>query len=247
MKKIFSKLIGATLGLALAIGVGVGVASNKNIDQVKADVGGTPTGAWGAITSANEIVAGTDYLLGYKDNNGVLCYSKSTALSSKALQTSSTLSQAKIVRFVAATDGWNIQINSSVFVGNTSGKTDLVSKNSGGDDSGYVWAPTVHTNGDIYFTANDATRFLGAASANTNANLKGYATSNGLNTYPRVTAYKLKTLSSIAVQTAPTKTTYFAGENFDPTGLVITRNFSDSTSDTYTYDGHTSEFSFSDP
>lgn len=53
------------------------------------------------------------------------------------------------------------------------------------------------------------------------------------------------TLSSISVSTAPTKTTYTAGENFDPTGLVITRNYSDSTSDTYAYAGHTSEFTFS--
>ena len=52
------------------------------------------------------------------------------------------------------------------------------------------------------------------------------------------------TLSSISVSTAPTKTTYTAGEYFSPTGLVITRTYSDSTSDTYAYAGHTSEFSF---
>lgn len=54
-----------------------------------------------------------------------------------------------------------------------------------------------------------------------------------------------KTLSSISVSTAPTKTTYTAGETFDPTGLVITRTYSDSSTDTYTYAGHTSEFAFS--
>jgi hypothetical protein len=53
------------------------------------------------------------------------------------------------------------------------------------------------------------------------------------------------TLSSISVSTAPTKTKYLVGDNFDPTGLVITRTYSNSTSDTYTYSGHTSEFSFS--
>lgn len=52
------------------------------------------------------------------------------------------------------------------------------------------------------------------------------------------------TLSSISVSTAPTKTTYTEGETFDPTGLVITRNYSNSTSDTYTYANHTSDFSF---
>ena len=53
-----------------------------------------------------------------------------------------------------------------------------------------------------------------------------------------------KTLSSISVSTAPTKTSYTVGQYFDPTGLVIQRNYSDSTHDTYSYAGHTSEFSF---
>ncbi len=54
-----------------------------------------------------------------------------------------------------------------------------------------------------------------------------------------------KTLESISVSTAPTKTTYEAGEYFNPTGLVITRTYDDSTFDTYTYADHTSEFTFS--
>lgn len=54
-----------------------------------------------------------------------------------------------------------------------------------------------------------------------------------------------KTLSSISVATAPTKTSYTVDEYFDPTGLVINRTYSDSSSDTYTYSGHTSEFTFS--
>lgn len=51
--------------------------------------------------------------------------------------------------------------------------------------------------------------------------------------------YTPKTLSSIAVKTAPAKTTYEAGEFFDPTGLVITATYSDSTTRdiSYTSDG----------
>lgn len=52
------------------------------------------------------------------------------------------------------------------------------------------------------------------------------------------------TLSSISVKTAPTKVTYTEGEKFNPSGLVITRNFSDNISDDYAYAGHESEFSF---
>lgn len=53
-----------------------------------------------------------------------------------------------------------------------------------------------------------------------------------------------KTLTEIEVSTYPTKLSYVIGETFDPTGLIISRIYSDSSSDTYTYAGHTSEFSF---
>ncbi|MCQ2205967.1 MAG: bacterial Ig-like domain-containing protein [Bacteroidaceae bacterium] len=54
-----------------------------------------------------------------------------------------------------------------------------------------------------------------------------------------------KTLSSIAVKTAPTKTTYTEGENFDPAGLVITATYSDSDPEDIAYSGNESDFSFS--
>lgn len=53
------------------------------------------------------------------------------------------------------------------------------------------------------------------------------------------------TLSSIAVKTAPTKLSYTEGEYFDPTGLVITRTYSDDTHSDWTYADHTSDFTFS--
>lgn len=52
-----------------------------------------------------------------------------------------------------------------------------------------------------------------------------------------------KTLTDIDVQTSP-ETSYEVGDTFNPTGLVITRTYSDSSTDTYAYAGHTSEFSF---
>lgn len=53
------------------------------------------------------------------------------------------------------------------------------------------------------------------------------------------------TLSSIAIKTAPTKTSYTEGEYFDPTGLVITRTYSDDSYSDWTYADHTSDFTFS--
>ncbi|MCQ2310675.1 MAG: InlB B-repeat-containing protein [Paludibacteraceae bacterium] len=52
------------------------------------------------------------------------------------------------------------------------------------------------------------------------------------------------TLSSIAVKTPPTKTSYTAGDNFDPTGLVITKTMSDESTEDVAYKDESSSFSF---
>ncbi|MDD6123404.1 MAG: bacterial Ig-like domain-containing protein [Bacteroidales bacterium] len=46
----------------------------------------------------------------------------------------------------------------------------------------------------------------------------------------------LKSLSSVAVSGAPTKTTYEAGDAFDPAGLVVTGTYSDGSNATFTED-----------
>ena len=53
------------------------------------------------------------------------------------------------------------------------------------------------------------------------------------------------TLTGITVKTAPTKTTYCEGDYFDPTGLVITASFSNSTSLDIPYAGNEAKFTFS--
>ena len=53
------------------------------------------------------------------------------------------------------------------------------------------------------------------------------------------------TLSSISVKTAPTTTTYTEGDYFSPTGLVITKTMSNSTTEDVAYSGNESDFSFS--
>lgn len=71
--------------------------------------------------------------------------------------------------------------------------------------------------------------------------------SSGSSNYSNAYLYALtpnKTLSEIDISTYPTKLTYEVGEYFNPTGLVISRTYDDNSSDTYTYAGHTTEFSF---
>lgn len=57
--------------------------------------------------------------------------------------------------------------------------------------------------------------------------------------------YTPKSISSIAVKTAPTKTSYEAGDSFDPTGLVITATYSDNSTRDIAYADTSSGFEFS--
>ena len=52
-------------------------------------------------------------------------------------------------------------------------------------------------------------------------------------------------LTSISVKTAPTKVSYTAGDRFDPTGLVLSLKYDDSSSKDLAYKGNESKFSFS--
>lgn len=101
---------------------------------------------------------------------------------------------------------------------------------------------------DQYSYANHTSEFTfspSTSTALTTSNTSVTITYGGKTCSQAITVNAAKTLSSISVSTAPTKTTYTAGESFDPSGLVIRKNYSDSTYDTYTYANHTSEFTFS--
>ena len=76
-----------------------------------------------------------------------------------------------------------------------------------------------------------------------NTGLRPYASGS----YTEAYLYPLipnKSLSEIDINKYPNKTIYTAGECFDPDGLVISRLYDDSSSDTYSYAGHSSEFTF---
>lgn len=51
-------------------------------------------------------------------------------------------------------------------------------------------------------------------------------------------------ITSIEVQNPPDNVNYQSGDTFDPTGLVIKRNYSNSSFDTLSYTGHSSQFTF---
>ena len=57
-------------------------------------------------------------------------------------------------------------------------------------------------------------------------------------------SYVAKELSGIAVKTAPTKVEYKEGDNFDPTGLVVTASYTVGQPQDIAYAGNESDFSF---
>lgn len=96
---------------------------------------------------------------------------------------------------------------------------------------------------DAEWTVTPATLALNTTSVSVVASFGGVSTEPKQIDGIKVT--EAAALNTISVKTAPTKVTYKEGEKFDPAGLVITRNYSDATSDDYSYDGHESEFAFS--
>ena len=98
-------------------------------------------------------------------------------------------------------------------------------------------------NGSVATVSNGTVTAVGAGTTTITATSVADGTKSGSCTVT-VTDSTPVTLSSISVKTAPTKLSYEVGDNFDPTGLVITRHYSNSSSSDYTYANHTSEFSF---
>ena len=76
-----------------------------------------------------------------------------------------------------------------------------------------------------------------------NGNLKVYNSTPEFDSNSQLVS--LARISSIAVKTAPTTTSYDAGDNFDPTGLVITATYDNGETKDYSYASYASNFSFS--
>ena len=106
----------------------------------------------------------------------------------------------------------------------------------------YDDASTKDVTADVEWTVTPSPLTVGTTSVSVVAAYKGVSSK----TYEikGLTVTEPAELVSISVKTAPTKVTYKEGENFDPAGLVITRNYSDETSDEYAFAEHENDFTF---
>jgi len=105
---------------------------------------------------------------------------------------------------------------------------------------------TIHNDGNVY-AGSDIGKYYNNPNGG-DGGLRPYASTNENFTsaylYALTPKTVVKTLVDIDFLTEPDKMSYFVGDYFDPSGMAVTRYFSDNSNDSYTYNGHESEFSF---
>jgi len=189
------------------------------------------------LTKVTSVEAGKLYV--FERNSHVF----NNTSSSSALQTTATYNtsglegtESYVWTLESATGGFylkNVSLASNQYLNNASKTTVSFGAASS------IW--TIAFTGEVALISNtsNSNRFLGDAGKDSpNNTYKAYATGN-LNDYQHdITVYVLdeegstpptpaKTLVSVAVSGAPTKTSYYAGDNFDPAGLTVTGTYSD--------------------
>ena len=198
------------------------------------------------VTSAPSNWAG-EYLLVYENSgagyvwtgvDATSCYESRQITNDTITQGSSGVS----LTIASVTGGYSIKIND----GTNKGKYITYTNNANGLSFGNsATAYTLSYESGSTKIANSGGAIMRYNKASDQNRFRFYKSSSYTG-QQAVQLYKLnaKTLSSISVKTAPTKTTYIYGEKFNPTGLVITKTYSDSTSEDWSYSDHSSDFTF---
>ena len=243
--KIITKIVGATLGLAMALGVSLGIANNnKTANEVNADTGVTATYTVSTVSSVT--ASGT------RPNGSSASYSQTYNTKSQATSGNSfTLTLSGYDGCTITGLSLSMKSNKSAGAGYMSfvtGSTTMASigtTSSGvafNDDAWYgsystsavtvtpEWSEngTVADSGTIVLTIGCTTNSLYFYSATITYNTAGGA----------------PTVTGVTKKTAPNYTSYYSGESFDPSGLVVTVSYSDSSTVDVTYDNNKNDFSW---
>ena len=258
MNKMFSRIIGAVLGITMAIGVDFALANN---DKQAKPVVAAGAGDWVQITSYDSLNTTDRYLIASgSTSNGKDYYFNGTVnkghLQSTAFSDSAPASNAAagVFQLEAVNAGNHIYkiklVSTSKYVTATAASSGSGKTNADSDSDGWRFLLDGNNFNAIY-QCNYSSKYAALRCYEftswrtySNGSISSISTSSGTNF--RMYKYEEpKILDSIAIETAPTKTTYYAGDNFDPTGLVIRRNYTDSSSDTLPYADNESDFTFS--
>jgi hypothetical protein len=203
--------------------------------------GTSTTEKWVKVTAAPSSWAG-EYLIVYENSSTAYVW---TGVDNTNSYVTATISSSVIASKPSAA--------SSVTIASMTGGYS-VKVNGGTNDGKYI--KNASSNGIVFQTSAETTTLTYENSAVTitcgQKKFRYNSTSNQKrfryfgSDQQVVQLYKKVTLSSISVQTAPTKTEYNEGENFAPAGLVIRKTWSDNSTEDITYNNTTaSDFTFS--
>ena len=227
MNKFFTKIIGASLAIAMMIGVGAGINFVKEAEPVNADPSTTTyvfsSKAWAA--SPANWTSGKDGNQ-MQSGRGVQVTTGSTGANATSPVSYTDVSQIVVTYSTNASNGAGAII---MKVGNNADQSKNVTKTGGTTDRTLTWDYSTRQSGSVKMTVNCTTNSI-------------YVKSVAITT--NSTAEQV-TVTGITKKTAPTKTAYYPGENFEADGLVITVSYSNDTSVDVTYDEHPSDFSWS--
>lgn len=223
MKKLFTKIVGISLGIAMAIGVGVGVAANNK--EAKAVFAATSAN-WVAHTGA--LTAGTEYLI--VKVGGSYCMAPTGAANTE----SNPYSQEAFNNTTAPSSGFIFEDsgnqNGTFKIKDTTGATDVyvysTNNNNGlrasaSPNNGNIWSVTEQATPGEYIVANNLASPR-QISAYQTQDWRSYQSNSGNKTnvliYEKVQA---KTPASLALSgTYPTS--FYQGDEFSHEGLTAT-------------------------
>ena len=202
------------------------------------------SGAWATVQTYQKVTsAPTDwsgeYLIVYEAGNCAMNGSLTTLDGVSNFQsvtiTDNTISLDDSYSFTIAsmTGGYSIQANSGKYIGNTANSNALISS-----DKALANTLSLSTDGDVLIVSNGGAYLrYNATSGQTRFRYYksgSYSVQQAIHLYKKSTTPPTDVLKSLTVSGTPTKTTYEAGEAFDPAGLTVTGTYSESGSKTVT-------------
>lgn len=175
---------------------------------------------WSGSIASNKIKQDNDGWV-FENGSGANECAKFGAGSKLGTATTPALGQACNATLTFKAAAWN---------GNSESTTLKLSVIDGGSVSPATVTMTKGAWNDFEVTLTNLT-------ASSKIKFEGNATSNSRFFLDEVSVVKtsdVATLQSVTVSGSPTKTIYFAGENFDPAGLTVTGHYDDNTDETIT-------------
>ncbi len=238
MNKLFTKIAGVFLGLAMAVGVGVAASSSSEAVPVSAATATPQEGyEWAVMT------AGTTC------NDAVVSYNSCTSHSAFKVGTKRDIGSFSITIPSGTT---SLKFYAYAWNGVSGTKLNLSLK--AGSASAKLSPASINLTSNSAFSGNSSTFTFSGEPSLTEVQFSGVEDDTTLNLTSskerfvfwdaQISKAAPKTLESISIKNGSVKTTYYAGEKFDPTELVVIKHFDDGSAEDFPYAGNIDKFKF---